>query len=280
VAMAGQWSDNTIEPGTTYYYNKETYEYTLTKPIPSGWTLKVDPASDKTYYVSPSGQSQWNRPAGGIILRVTSKHIKPLKSTASTEWFTCPGTKKDKHLPLKDIRVPDVDWTFKPDSREQIKLSKKLYYPQGTILQCGTCNGKQTVGKLTTRSPKCGKRTKKKKRDNSRSYIYYCKGVVSVIQYPANTFFKCDKCSGHTIKKASLPPESHGNCPGKLEPGYPAGTTFQCDACSSRQSWKFAKAGPPPKCTTGCGTMRPVRVDSRRRLIERFIRESERCIAS
>jgi len=46
----------------------------------SGWTSKVDPASGKTYYVSSSGQSQWNKPT-----------IGPDQTSAPTSEFKAQG---------------------------------------------------------------------------------------------------------------------------------------------------------------------------------------------
>merc|ERR1711964_550786 len=44
--------------------------------LQSGWTSKVDPASRKTYYVSSSGQSQWNKPT---VTKLLDIHVAPDK---------------------------------------------------------------------------------------------------------------------------------------------------------------------------------------------------------
>merc|ERR1711964_422078 len=80
--------------------------------------------------------------------------------------------------------------------------------------------------------------------------------------------------------------ETHSKpCKGEVEPTqFPEMTMVKCDKCLSTNY--IGKGGKPLVChqmtcqETGWAKMRPVKIATRRRLIERFIRESERCIAS
>jgi len=329
MAKVGQWND--VEPGRTYYYNKEKNEYTLTKPVIAIETVAELTGEDKKKcikfteecielrpYTEPRilngkpvfiiitadlAEARTKRHQGITANRDASKQVTYKKGTVLyCNQPTCPKAmfgETLKHnsthteIPCgykskvmgkfseticsgiktetqpKNIKLTDVDsLTDKPEEQEQLK---KVYFPQGTKLQCNVrrCNSTYKVWTPAPRPPFCGKR--------KRGSI--CTGVLQVTHFPAGTKFKCDQCTHRlSIDQPSLPP-THEECTGKLQLEFPAGTAFKCDKCSSKHT--IRQSGLLPTCRHNCvGTMQPVKVDSRRRLIERFIRESERCIAS
>merc|ERR1711964_591436 len=50
------------QSGKTYYVNPSGISQWAKPTLPPGWKSGVDPQSGKTYYVNPSGISQWAKP--------------------------------------------------------------------------------------------------------------------------------------------------------------------------------------------------------------------------